>query len=139
MRPIHSIVIHCSATRPNWEGGAREIRQWHVDDNNWSDIGYHFVIRRDGKVEDGRPVPIPGAHVKGYNKTSIGICLVGGVDENGDPDANFTRDQWLQLQSSVVSLRRKYPGASIFGHRDLDPKKDCPCFDVKAWWNRENR
>lgn len=100
-------------------------------------IGYHFVIRRDGRVETGRPVDAIGAHVEGYNSTSVGICLAGGVDEHGRSRDNFTPAQYAALAELLIELKAKYPKATIRGHRDF-PKvaKDCPCFDVRNWVNQ---
>ena len=84
------IVIHCLATRADQEITAEHIRRWHVDDNSWSDIGYHWVIERDGKVQRGRHTQAQGAHVRGHNNESIGICLVGGINLHGNPEENFT-------------------------------------------------
>ena len=131
MRPIEKIVIHCADTPADMDIGAAEIRKWHVDGNGWRDIGYHYVIRRDGKVELGRPVSEPGAHVAGHNSRSIGICLVGGK-----PMANFTRQQFAALEALVIDLTRKHPQAAVKGHNDLDPSKPCPMFDAAQWWNQ---
>lgn len=131
MRPIEKIVIHCADTPADMDIGAAEIRKWHVDGNGWRDIGYHYVIRRDGKVELGRPVSEPGAHVSGHNSRSIGICLVGGK-----PRANFTRQQFAALEALVIDLTRKHPQAVVKGHTDLDPSKPCPMFDAAQWWNQ---
>lgn len=133
MRDINRIVIHCAATKPSMDIGAAEIRRWHVDGNGWRDIGYHFIIRRNGRLERGRPVPEAGAHVAGHNADSIGICLVGGLNEQGQPDANFTRAQWRELDSLVQALAAGYSITEVCGHRDLDSRKACPCFDVSAW------
>lgn len=135
MRLISSIIIHCSYTPPSMDIGVAEIRSWHVEGDGWKDIGYHFVIRRHGLCEVGRPVEIAGAHVRGHNGNSIGVCLVGGMAE-GDkrPDCNFTKHQWRRLFHLVDELTDKYPGAEVLGHRDLDPNKACPTFDVKEWW-----
>lgn len=78
MREINLIVVHCTYSRPSMDIGVEEIRKWHVEGNSWTDIGYHYVIRRDGTIEDGRPIERPGAHVKGHNSNSIGIAWVGG-------------------------------------------------------------
>jgi len=128
------IVIHCSATRPTQDIGAKEIRKWHKD-KGWIDIGYHFVIRRNGVVEKGRPVDDIGAHVAGYNSNSVGVCLVGGIGENSfAPENNFTKAQWSALKALVADLVKRYPNAKVQGHRDF-PKvaKACPCFDAKPW------
>ena len=126
---IKSIVIHCADTPANMDIGVEEIKRWHLD-RGWRDVGYHYVIRRNGEVEQGREEHVPGAHVAGHNEGSIGVCLVGGK-----PDANFTKEQWKALEALVEYLTRKYPKAAVMGHRDLDSGKACPCFDAKAWWN----
>jgi len=145
MRDINLIVIHCSATTPDEDIGVTEIRRWHLA-QGWSDIGYHYVIRRDGTIENGRPVEIEGAHVKGFNANSIGICLVGGVNTRDKAEKNFTREQFNALAEFLERLRAQYPNTRICGHRDLSPDangdgvieaiewlKDCPCFDAAGW------
>lgn len=134
VRNIDTVVVHCSATPPNMDVGVAEIRRWHVDGNGWSDVGYHYVIRRDGTVEEGRPVDRAGAHARGHNRASIGVCLVGGVDHHKDSLANFTRSQWAALSSLVDQILQAYGPLRVVGHRDLDAGKDCPCFDVAAWY-----
>lgn len=127
------LVIHASATPPTLDIGAAEIRQWHLQ-KGWSDCGYHFVIRRNGKVELGRPENLVGSHVAGRNSNSLGICLVGGTDARQRPQNNFTAEQWASLQTLLMRLTQKYPRATILGHRDF-PKvaKACPCFDAIEW------
>lgn len=127
------IVVHCAATRPSMDIGAREIGQWHKRDNGWLAIGYHFVIRRDGTVEEGRKVDQVGSHVKNYNSISVGICLVGGVDDELKPQYNFTKEQEVSLKAKLQELKKKYPVAVIKGHRDFDSGKACPSFDVSKW------
>lgn len=127
------IVIHCAATRPSMDIGLREIRQWHVQ-QGWLDVGYHYIIRRDGTVETGRPRDVVGSHVKGHNFESLGICMVGGIDDAGKPQDNFTDAQWAALDGLVWEASMVwYPGARICGHRDLDSGKACPSFDVATW------
>ena len=133
MRKVDLIIIHCSATRPAMDIGAKEIRGWHVNDNGWSGIGYHGVIRRDGTLESGRSLDEAGAHCRGKNAHSVGICLVGGLNDTGKPEANFTPAQWATLERVVRDLLRKYPGASVAGHNEFAAKA-CPCFNVPAWW-----
>ena len=133
MRQINKIIIHCAATPPIMDIGVSEIRDWHVNGNGWSDVGYHYVIRRSGMVEEGRPVDKSGAHARGHNADSIGICLVGGVDADQNPIANFTRPQWAALSTLVDGLVEAYWPVEVIGHHDVDPHKECPCFDVKAW------
>lgn len=130
MRTIDAVVIHCADTPASMDIGAKQIRKWHVDENGWRDIGYHYVIRRDGTVELGRHLSEPGAHVAGHNQKTIGICLVGGK-----PDNNFTQSQFAALGALVVELRRQFPGAEIKGHREYPGTgKTCPQFDVGEWW-----
>lgn len=142
MRDIKYIIIHCSATKANIDAnitlpgedvGAREIRRWHLE-RGFADIGYHYVIRRDGQVEAGRPLEKAGAHVQGFNANSVGICLVGGLDAKGRAENNFEPAQWKALKDLVAKLRNRFPLAVLRGHRDFpDVKKDCPCFDVRQW------
>ena len=134
MRPIDTIVIHCSDTFARMDTSARDIDQWHRA-RGFAGIGYHYVIRRNGNREIGRPVERVGAHVRGYNARSIGICMVGGKGDDGSPECNFTRSQWSELDWLVGELIARFPGAKVIGHRDLDPGKACPCFDVTSWHN----
>lgn len=131
---VQYLAVHCSATSPAADIGAKEIDRWHRD-RGWLMIGYHFVIRRNGHAEEGRPIDTPGAHVEGYNHCSIGICMVGGVDADGQPENNFTDDQFAELAVLLISLKAKFPKAVIQGHRDFPHvAKACPSFDVRAWW-----
>lgn len=115
--------------------GAATIKRWHLD-RGWSDIGYHFVIRRNGQLEKGRALETPGAHVEGHNTTTIGICLVGGLDANGKPEMNYTKEQMAQLFAVVAQLKHSYPSAVVLGHRDFPAvSKACPCFSAIEWAN----
>lgn len=125
MRPIEKIIVHCSATPPHMDIGANEIQQWHIE-RGFSGIGYHFVIRRNGDVEIGRPVEVIGAHTRGHNSDSIGICLVGG-----NSDADFTYAQYKTLVKLIEELQDVYGRhVSVHGHRDFADKA-CPCFNVQ--------
>lgn len=126
------LVVHCSATPPSMNVGVREIDRWHRA-RGWLQIGYHFVIRRNGKIEPGRAINAIGAHAKGFNHNTIGICLVGGVDDDGNPEANYTDNQWGGLTALLDVLTEQYPDATICGHNELNPKKSCPSFDVRRW------
>jgi N-acetylmuramoyl-L-alanine amidase len=132
------IVIHCSATDDDIDIGVAEIRRWHVE-RGFADIGYHFVIRRDGRIEKGRDIGVTGAHVEGWNSRSVGVCMVGGVeaDDMNRARDNFTEAQWASLLILVKTLMEKYPTAKVLGHRDF-PKvaKACPSFDVRGWLTR---
>ncbi len=150
-RRTEFLVVHCSATPPTADIGADEIREWHVHQNKWRDIGYAAVIRRDGEIEFGRHFDDVGAHVRGFNAKSVGVCLVGGIDFEGNPEDNFTDNQFISLRTVLEMLMLAYPFATVLGHRDLSPDtdgdgiieehewlKDCPCFDVKEWWRNNS-
>lgn len=133
MREIRYLVVHCSATAPQLDVGADDIREWHRT-KGWKDIGYHYVIKRDGTLEKGRDDEVVGAHVEGFNTHSIGICLAGGVDLKSNPAANFSFYQYATLHELLQDLMKRYPQAAVMGHRDF-PKVDkaCPSFDVKSF------
>lgn len=139
LKAVNFIVVHCSATPEDMDIGADEIKRWHLQ-RGWLDIGYHYVIRRNGKVEKGRPTNVPGAHARGFNHLSLGICLVGGVEsDKKTAEANFTQAQWESLELQLRELKRAYPEAEILGHRDLPRvQKQCPSFDVRSWWESRN-
>lgn len=109
--------------------GAREIDKWHRA-KGWLKIGYHFVIRRNGMVETGRDLMEPGAHARGYNHKSVGVCLVGGDEIMTNDD--YTPEQWLALGLLLSKLKGQFPGARIIGHNEIAAKA-CPSFDVQAW------
>ena len=134
MREINEVIVHSSATRPAQNFCAEDIKRWHTD-KGWLDIGYHYVIRRDGLIEAGRDEEKIGAHAKGHNNESIGVCLIGGTDEKGRPDANFTIHQYVSLLELLNAMIKKYPDATVLGHRDLPRvNKACPCFDVQSFY-----
>lgn len=142
MTRIGFIAIHCSATPATAKNiGAADIRQWHRA-KGWRDIGYHYVIKRDGTVEKGRPDNQPGAHEPKINSHSIAVCLVGGSPPIGSPEQkrglgenNYTPAQWASLETLVRTLRANHPAAAVIGHRDVPGvQKACPSFDVKVWW-----
>lgn len=143
---VKYLVVHCSATPPNMDIGVRAIDQWHRD-RGWRKVGYHYIIRRNGSIETGRLLNQVGAHTKGHNRNSWGICMVGGVDENGNSEDNFTSEQYASLRILLDGLRVRVPQAEVLGHRDLSPDtnndgviskwewlKDCPCFTVRDWY-----
>ena len=140
MRKIDTIVVHCTATRPQWWAGksaeekVREVRDWHVSGNRWSDIGYHYLIDRDGTVVQGRPIERAGAHAMGHNATSIGISLFGGhgSSRNDDFYDNFTIEQENALRALIQELEAKYPIHKIIGHNEVSAKA-CPGFQVGPW------
>ena len=151
MRKIDAIVIHCSATRAGQDVRAADIDKWHKE-RGFAMIGYTYVIDLDGTVEVGRPLSRDGAHcntagVSGlsYNKHSIGICYVGGLDKDGNPADTRTPEQKLSMLNLVNNLMEAYPDiVEVIGHRDASPDKNgngiiernewvkqCPCFSVR--------
>ncbi len=132
MRTINEIIVHCSATPEGQNVTAADIRCWHTAGNGWSDIGYHFVVRLDGTVEPGRPLAQPGAHCRGHNARSVGICYVGGLAADGrTPKDTRTPAQRAALLTLIRELKQQFPGAAIHGHRDFATKA-CPSFDATA-------
>lgn len=131
-RCINEIIIHCSATPEGKDVTVEQIRDWHVRGNGWSDIGYHWIIYRDGSVHAGRPESKKGAHCNGHNANSIGICYVGGevADGSHTPKDTRTPAQKVALIKLVNELRQRYPGATVHGHNEFAAKA-CPSFDVK--------
>ena len=128
-----AIFVHCSATPPTMDIGRETIEMWHKQ-QGWLAIGYHFIIKRDGTVESGRPVDVVGSHVKDWNSRSVGVCLVGGIDAKGKFEANFTPAQMDALRNKLDELKSLYPQADIKAHHDLAPKA-CPSFDLQRWLN----
>lgn len=127
-REIRYLVIHCSASPVTSNFSVEALRHLHVDINHWSDIGYHFYITKDGTIHKCRPLSRIGAHVKGYNANSIGICYEGGLDASGKPKDTRTDAQKGSLLSLLRNLKSQYPEARIVGHYELGAKKSCPCF-----------
>lgn len=107
---------------------AADIRRWHRQ-RGFSDIGYHFVVRLDGTIEAGRPLELPGAHCRGHNLRSIGVCYVGGLDSAGRPADTRTPAQRASLLRLLTAIHLAHPRAAIRGHRDFAAKA-CPCFDA---------
>jgi N-acetylmuramoyl-L-alanine amidase len=141
MRPINEIVVHCTATRAEWWATrslaqkVAEVRLWHTRDRGWRDIGYHYLIDRDGKVASGRPVEQVGAHVQGRNTGTIGVALFGGhggatTDRFSD---HFTPAQDAALRRLLTDLSERFPAITkISGHHEYAAKA-CPCFNVRQW------
>tara|TARA_R110001632_G_scaffold65040_1_gene154421 strand:- start:2671 stop:3102 length:432 start_codon:yes stop_codon:yes gene_type:complete len=133
MRKINKIIVHCTATQESKDVSVDEVRRWHLK-RGWRDIGYHFLIQRDGTVEEGRPIEQSGAHTKGHNFDSIGLAYVGGVEDkkkNGKWIAKDTRTEAQKdsLIDLLCQLKDTY-GGTIHGHREF-AAKSCPCFDAK--------
>lgn len=132
----HTIFIHCSATHPGWWADRslgekiREIRSWHKG-RGWSDIGYHWVIDRDGAVDAGRPETRQGAHAKGHNRDTIAICLIGGHGASADDSFadHFTPAQEIALKKLIGEIEERYGDLRIRGHNEV-AAKGCPGFRV---------
>ena len=131
MREINKVIIHCADTPEGRDVKTAEIRRWHTEERGWSDIGYHCVIELDGSVHSGRPEDISGAHCRGHNADSIGICYVGGADADGNPKDTRTEAQKSSMDKLVNELLDRYSDAVVYGHRDFS-EKACPSFDAKT-------
>lgn len=138
--PATVLALHCSATRPNWMQGKTpaerfaEIRRWHVQENGWSDIGYHYVIDRDGNVLTGRPLNVIGAGIAGFNNGVIHVCLIGG-DGSSERDKfsdHFTSAQLISLTSLASDIRSRTQIKQVVGHNQYAAKA-CPGFNVPSF------
>ena len=124
-KDVSLLVVHCSDTANNENLSAIDIHKMHLG-FGWDGIGYHKIINRSGKIENGRPEYCIGAHVKGKNDVSLGVCLIG--------KDNFTKNQFASLKKILKQWTIKYPNAKIVGHKDIgNTKKTCPNFDVISW------
>lgn len=128
-RNIKELIVHCSATSEGKDYSVDTIRQWHLQ-RGFSDIGYHYVIYRDGSIHIGRDESIIGAHCTGHNTNSIGICYIGGCASDGKtPKDTRTEAQKSSLLKLLSELKKKYPKAVIHSHKDY-ANKACPSFDA---------
>lgn len=141
MRDITHIVMHCTATPATSDIGAADVDRWHRQ-RGWSGIGYHFIVRRNGKVEPGRAIEKSGAHVAGFNRNSIGISLAGGVASDGQtPVDNFTDAQFVAARDLVLDLMATYrvPLSNLLGHKEViknithGSPKACPVFSMERF------
>ena len=130
MREINRIILHCSATPEDRDIDAATIRDWHINGNGWSDIGYHYVIKLDGTIEGGRPIHKVGAHTKGENEDSIGICYIGGADKDMNPKDTMNECQEAAFKELIYSLRMVWDKhLTLHGHNEYADKA-CPSFKV---------
>lgn len=128
-RNIKELIVHCSATPEGKDFTVSQIREWHLQ-RGFSDIGYHYVIYRDGSIHIGRDESVIGAHCTSHNTNSIGVCYIGGCASDGKtPKDTRTTEQKQSLVKLLKELKTKYPQASIHGHRDF-ANKACPSFDA---------
>jgi len=144
IKTVDTIFVHCAATRPEWYEGrtltdkVAEIRRWHVEGNKWRDIGYHWIIDRDGSIAKGRDESEVGAHVAGRNTGSLGICLIGGFGSNEkDPfEKNFTPAQDKALRALIEEIQGRAAIKHIRGHNEVAAKA-CPGFQVSRWFKHQ--
>ena len=132
---VHDIVIHYTATFPDQEVTAQIVRDWHLA-RNFRDIGYHYLIRRDGTVDRGRPETEAGAHVMGQNANKLGVAWAGGLERATGVNVgvwNPTPAQEASMGRLLGELLERHPGARVVGHRDLAATQ-CPGGDAGAWW-----
>lgn len=131
MRTINEIIVHCAATPEGKAFTVTDIDRWHRQ-RGFRCIGYHHVVYLDGTIHTGRPESQQGAHCSGHNAHSIGVCYIGGVAADGKtPKDTRTPEQRRALRTILASLRKRYPAASIRGHRDFAAKA-CPSFDATS-------
>lgn len=149
-KDVKYIVVHCTASKEGVDLNIDDIDQMHKR-RGFSMVGYHKLIKLDGTVEDGRPLDVWGAHVRGYNDKSIGIAYVGGLDSKGKAKDTRTEVQIASMVILLQDLKNQFPDAEVLGHRDLSPDldgdgvvekhewmKECPCFDIRKehpWLN----
>ena len=136
-RTIDKIIVHCTATPEGREMTVEQIRQEHIKNRGFADIGYHWVVYLDGSIHAGRSEEKVGAHCTGQNAHSIGVCYVGGVENKPNTPYNKlkakdtrTVAQKKALVDLLKQLKARYPQAKIYGHKDF-ARKSCPCFDAK--------
>jgi N-acetylmuramoyl-L-alanine amidase len=139
--PIRTIWVHCAATRPQWMEGqplaakVAEIRRWHTSPPlNWRDIGYHWIIDRDGQMAPGQPEAIRGIHVAKHNANALGVCLLGGHGSNATDNFldHFTAAQDRALRQLIADIKARHPVTAIRGHNEVAAKA-CPGFNVASW------
>jgi len=130
MRQIREIIVHCSATVEDRDYTVADIDRWHRQ-RGFNQIGYHYVIYRDGSIHAGRPREKIGAHCLGHNSHSIGICYIGGLSKDGKPKDTRTPEQIDSMHALIEQLQEDYPQATIHGHNEF-ANKACPCFDVAS-------
>lgn len=140
MREINEIIIHCTATTPDFMkdmpslAKVIEVKRWHVEQNGWSNIGYHWLVDRDGRILPGRIEEVQGAHTKGRNHDSIGVALFGGYasNENDDFSDHYTPEQDAALRNLLTEISERHDVYLISGHNQYAAKA-CPGFQVGDW------
>lgn len=137
--PVTEIFIHCTATPSVWGTSSAQrleaIRQMHIKERGWRDIGYHWLIDRDGTVMQGRKETEVGAHVAGHNSGTIGISLFGGLTSKTHDlfSKNYTREQEEALRLLIEQIMGRTNIKRVRGHNEVDSGKACPGFWVPDW------
>tara|TARA_R110000764_G_scaffold17717_6_gene48515 strand:- start:535 stop:954 length:420 start_codon:yes stop_codon:yes gene_type:complete len=134
LRSISKIIIHCSATPEDRKVTVGDLMKWHVEERGWSDIGYHFFIDLEGEIHECRPLERTGAHTKGNNFDSIGVCYAGGLNKEMNPKDTRNDKQKESLQDLLCQLKGLYPKSVVYGHNNFSSKA-CPSFDAKEEYN----
>lgn len=129
MRRITEIIIHCTATPAGRVVTAADVNAWHLE-RGFAGIGYHYLIGIDGRIEPGRPIGRIGAHCRGHNRTSVGVCYVGGINSDGRPADTRTLAQKTALARLIAELRARFGPLPVSGHSDYSSKA-CPCFAAR--------
>lgn len=145
MRAISEIIVHCTATRPEWFAGktvkakVAEIDRWHKA-NGWKGIGYHYLIDRDGALGVGRDLNTVGAHVKDHNIGSVGVALIGGhgAEATDHFEDHFTPEQDAALRNLIADLRVRFGDLIVSGHNQY-AAKGCPGFYAPGWFERAEK
>ena len=144
MRAINKLIIHCSDSD---FGDAKLIKEWHTNlppkGNGWTDIGYHYIILNghrkrgiyipedDGKIEVGRPIEIPGAHCRGHNKVSVGVCIIGR--------RLFSAKQLYESLPEIIRMIGTTVDIEVYGHYEFTDRKSCPNINMEVLRNLMNR
>lgn len=141
-REITELVLHWTGTFLDQNIGSEDVHSWHLD-RGWSGCGYHYVCRRDGRIQRGRPISIQGAHAGnlGHNKYSIGFsfaagynCLSGTKNANNFISADSINvQQWIAARKFIQSFYNVWPGGQVVGHNQTDTSKTDPGFDVDEY------
>ena len=132
-----TIVIHCTQTPPGMDIDVDKVTQWHKE-RGFDTIGYHYLIKRDGTLQEGRQQDEVGAHAVAVNGTSVGVALAGGGTPNMGWEDNFAPIQFETLKTIIMKLKKDYEIEKVIGHYQVDDKKECPSFDVPKWLEKNN-
>ena len=135
-RDIKYLIIHCAYTKRSMDIDVNDVRRWHKA-KGWRDVGYNFYIKFDGTIQQGRDLLYTGAHTLGHNHDSIGVCLEGGMSEQGKPQDTLTVDQWKSVIKIYLEAVKTYPNILLSGHNQFN-NKPCPSFDVREYADKHN-